>query len=108
MSSTNSDCSSGSNATVRIEHRYDGETPPSIAIVRAIAVIENVDPTNAPTDLGLTLYDHVDPTALDRLVAEAPESSAVTVDLTIHADHYYCVRIRGTRLIVETVDGDGT
>ncbi|ADB62090.1 hypothetical protein Htur_3226 [Haloterrigena turkmenica DSM 5511] len=101
MSSTNSNCSDGSDSTIRVEHQYDGDTPPSIAIVRAIAVIEDVDPMDSPAELGLTLFDHVDPTALDRLVAETPGRSTVTVDLTIHTDHYYCVRIRGNHLIVE-------
>ncbi|USZ73565.1 HalOD1 output domain-containing protein [Natronosalvus halobius] len=46
---------------MRVEHQYDGDTPASIAILEAIATIEDVDPTDSPTDLGTTLYDQIDP-----------------------------------------------
>ena len=48
---------------------YDrSETPPSIAVVDAIASVEGVDPVSLSTVGGTTLYDHVDPDALDRLL----------------------------------------
>lgn len=108
MSSPNSNFSGNADDPMRVEHRYDSDTPASIAIVRAIAVIENVDPMDSPTDLGITLYDHVDPTALDRLVSEGDGTGAVTVDLTLQNDHRYAVRVRETRLIVERTVRDET
>ena len=108
MSPTNPNFSGDADDPVRVEHRYDSDTPASIAIVRAIAVLENVDPMDSPTDLGITLYDHVDPTALDRLVSEGDRTGAVTVDLTIHNDHRYAVRVRETRLTVERTVRDQT
>uniref|UniRef100_A0A8A2VBY7 Halobacterial output domain-containing protein n=2 Tax=Haloterrigena alkaliphila TaxID=2816475 RepID=A0A8A2VBY7_9EURY len=102
MSPSDPDFSDDPDAPVRVEHRFDGETPPSIAIVQAIAAIENVDPIASPSDLGITLYDHVDPTALDQIVTGRNGSTSVTIDLTIHNDHEYAVRVQNSgRLIVE-------
>ena len=53
----------GDGSTV-IEYAPDDGTPISIAIVRTIAAIENVD----PTALEFTLYDYVNPEALDLLI----------------------------------------
>ena len=92
------------DTSIRIEHQYDGDTPPSIAIVQAIATIEDVDPMDSPTDLGITLYDHVDPTALDQLVTGNSGDSAVTVDLTVHNDYQYDVRVHDSgHLIIEQI-----
>ncbi|MFC6719461.1 HalOD1 output domain-containing protein [Natrialbaceae archaeon GCM10025810] len=52
-----------------IEHEHDDETPASIAIIQAICALEDVDPMAVTSDLGIRLYDHVDPEALDRIVA---------------------------------------
>ena len=108
MSSFNPNFSGNADDLMRVEHRYDSDTPASIAIVRAIAVIENVDPMDSPTELGITLHDHVDPTALDRLVSAADGNGAVTVDLTLHNDHRYAVRVRESRLTVERTARDET
>ena len=88
------------DASMRVEHQYDSDTPPSIAIVEAIATIENVDPMDSSTDLGITLYDHVDPTALDQLVTENSGDSALTVDLTVHNDYQYDVRVLDSGCLV--------
>ena len=102
MSPSDPNFSDDSDAPLRVEHRFDGETPPSIAIVRAIAAIENVDPIASPSDLEITLYDHVDPTALDQIVTGRNGTTSVTIDLTIHNDHEYAVRVRDSgRLVVE-------
>lgn len=59
---------------------------------------------DSPTELGITLYEHVDPTALDQLVTENNGDSAVSVDLTVHNDHQYDVRIQDSRrLVIERV-----
>lgn len=52
-----------------IEHEHDDETPASIAIIQAICALEDVDPMEVTSDLGIRLYDHVDPEALDTIVA---------------------------------------
>ena len=76
-----------------------------MALVRAISVIENVDPMDSPTALGLILYDHVDPEALDRLVSADGDSSGVTVDLTLENGHHYAVQARDDgHLVVEKFD----
>ena len=104
MPSENPNSSDETDASKCIDYRYDGDTPPSVAIVQAIAAIEDVDPMDSPTDLGITLYDHVDPTALDRLVTGNSGDSAVSVDLTVHNDYQYDVRVQGTgRLVIERV-----
>lgn len=53
------------DGTVVVEYSPDESTPTSIAIVRAIAAIEDVD----PIDLECTLHDYVEAEALDRLTA---------------------------------------
>lgn len=103
MAPPNPNFPGSSNDPIRVEHQYDSETPPSIAIVRAIAVIEDVDPMDSPTELGITLHDHVDPTALDRLVTET-DTSSVSVELTIHNDYRYSVQVRDTGQIVVEKD----
>lgn len=52
------------------EFEYDREEiPPSRAVVEAIADVEDVDPVELSTGGGATLYDHVEPDALDRFVS---------------------------------------
>lgn len=86
--------------SIRVEHEFDAETPPSIAIVQAIAALEDVDPLEFSSDLGIRLYDHVDPGALDDIVAETRDGASVTVELTLHDGDRYAVRIRDTGHLV--------
>ena len=87
-----------------IEHTYDAETPVSVAIVQAIAALENVDPVASPGNLGFTLYDHVDPTALDAVVGDGTGSGDVVVTFDV-AD--YLVRVEDTgRLVVDYSSAD--
>lgn len=79
----------------RLEHTIDDETPASTAIIRAIAILENVRPEKLSDEVDLTLYDHVDPDALDRLVA-ADAERGVSIALGIRSEHEYAVRIRST------------
>lgn len=89
---------------VHVENLSDTDVTPSTAIVEAIAGIEDIDPADSQHDLGIRLYDHVDPTALDRIITGDDASSAVTIDLTIENANRYSVRVRNTgRLVVETV-----
>lgn len=77
----------------RIEHTYDESTPASTAIVRAVAAAENVDPVDCPTDLEFTLYDHVDPEALDTLVGGRHNRAPLTVEFDVNRYH---VEVDGT------------
>lgn len=102
MTPTDGNVAGDSADPIHVECRYDDDTPPSLAIVRAIAVIEDVDPLDSPRALGITLFDHVDPEALDRLVAANGDAGGVTVELTVHNGHRYAVEVRHTgRLVVE-------
>lgn len=58
------------------ETEYTGR-PPSIAIVEAIAAIEEV----SPNDVGFTLYDSVDPEALDTLFDERADTTRRETDV---------------------------
>lgn len=90
---------------IRVEHQHDADTPPSIAIVEAIAAIENIDPTDFQANLGIRLYDQIDPEALNRLITGTSDGATVTVDLTLHDDQQYDVRIHddGQLIVQKTV-----
>ncbi|USZ73525.1 HalOD1 output domain-containing protein [Natronosalvus halobius] len=66
-----------------VEHRCGESTPASIAVVQAIGAIEGVDPTEAPEELGFTLYDHVDPEALDAMVEDGSRTGGVTIEFSL-------------------------
>lgn len=54
-----------------VQSQYDwSNIAPSKAIVKAIASIENVEEIDLPEVLDTTLYDHVDPEALDFLITD--------------------------------------
>lgn len=90
-----------SNSPLRIERTYTDETPPSIAIIHAIAAIENTDPRSLTEELGMTLYDHLDPEALDRLATDTTELT-ITVGLHLNSEQEYAVQIDETgHLIVQ-------
>lgn len=74
---------------LRVRHDWS-TTPPSVAVVTAIAAREDVDPLEVRTELG-TLYDHVDPEALDVLV-----TGGGPVSISFRFDGYDC-----------HIDGDG-
>lgn len=64
------------------QDRYNwAQTPPSVAIVEAIARIENCPPTELPTTHGIQLYNSINPEALDTLVTSSdPVSLSFTLD----------------------------
>ena len=70
---------------LHFETEYAGR-PPSIAIVEAIAAIEDV----TPTDVEFTLYEQLDPEALDTLFDEQndPEETEADVVAEFHIDDY--------------------
>ena len=91
------------DSELRIEHEYDDETPPSIAIIHAIAIIENIDPVDLLDECGIALYDYINPEALDRL-ATANTEGAVTIDLTLYPEHEYTIHVGDTgQLVVRKV-----
>jgi len=58
------------------ETQYDwSNTAPSVAVINAIATIENIEPTNFSVAFDTTLFDHIDPEALDALITEGNEIS---------------------------------
>ena len=77
-----------------IEHQYDDETPASIAIVRALCAVENVEPRESPEALGVTLFDAVDPEALDEMMGDGNGTGSVIVTFTL-ADYQIYVRDDG-------------
>ncbi|MDS0476896.1 HalOD1 output domain-containing protein [Natrinema sp. 1APR25-10V2] len=91
--------SSEEDTPSRIEWTFDDDRPPSIAIIQAIAVIEDMDPMDLPDEAGITLYDHIDPDALDRLATGTTNMAAVTISLE-QPDHQYAVQIRDTGQLV--------
>ena len=57
------------------------ETTPSMAVIDAIASVENTEPTDVVEELDTTLFDHVDPEALDALITgDNPVSISFTID----------------------------
>lgn len=87
MTSENQDTVERHGDRTRIEHTYDESTPASTAIVRAVAAAENVDPVDCPTDLEFTLYEHIDPEALDTLVDGRHDHAPLTVEFDVNQYH---------------------
>lgn len=88
----------GTHDTV-VRQSYDwSETPPSIAVLRALAAVEGVPPTDLHTEAGITLYDTVDLEALDALVTH---ESDVSVSFRVGE---YVVLIEDDVLTVRTDD----
>ncbi|ADB63641.1 hypothetical protein Htur_4895 (plasmid) [Haloterrigena turkmenica DSM 5511] len=87
--------------TIHFQRAYDwSATPPSIATVSALATVTGIDPTELAIELETTLYDHVDPDALDELVRDQ-KSELVTVSFTF--DHYR-ILFEGDKLTVRSHD----
>lgn len=93
---------------VQAKCEFDSETPPSVAILRTIAVLEDVDPRNIHQSLGITLNDHINPEALDQLVDTPDGTSGVSIELTIRQDRQYYVQIRDRNVKVFMSDQSKT
>ncbi|WP_254524068.1 HalOD1 output domain-containing protein [Natrinema caseinilyticum] len=98
---TGSDRNPSDERPVVAERTYDEMTPASTAVVYALAAALETDPIDCSTEHGITLYDYVDPEALDRLVTDDRSDSTVTVDVPV--DEYVlritntgCVRVLGS------------
>lgn len=92
----NSENSGGRDGPVVIEHEYDDETPASIAVMQAICALENVDPVAASTDLGITLYDHVDPESLDTVLATGTTDGEIVISFELTDHRTYRVEVVDT------------
>lgn len=74
-----------------VQSQYDWSTRrPSVALIEAISVIENVE----PTDLPVTLSDHIDPEALNALTTN---DSRVTISFLLDE---YRVHVNGDGLVI--------
>lgn len=69
MRTSTPDSIPGDTEAVRVRHGDDDGPAPSVAVVEAIAEFAGVDSTDLSAE-GVILYDHVDPDALDALVAD--------------------------------------
>lgn len=90
---------------VLAERSHDETTPASIAVVYAIAAALDTDPVECATEHGLTLYDHIDPEALDSLMGDDRQGESVTVELTVN-DHLLRVSDRGCVRVLGPTDAD--
>lgn len=72
-----------------IQSHFDwSNIAPSMAIINALASLEGVLPRNLPTTVDGSLYDRVDPEALDALVTgERPIAISFAIaDYQVHVD----------------------
>ncbi|WP_408958132.1 HalOD1 output domain-containing protein [Natrinema sp. 74] len=90
---TDSDRDPPNGRPILAERTYDETTPASIAAVYAIATALDTDPIECSTELGFTLYDHVDPEALDALVTHNQREGTVTIELSLEE---YLLRVTDT------------
>lgn len=85
---------------IRVQWRFDSDTPPSLAIIRTIAAIENVDPVTSLTALGIRLHKHLNPEALDHLLSDRNGNTTVTIEFTLHNDQRYTIHLDDTGQLV--------
>ena len=83
-----------------IVHEYDAETPASLAVIHAICALTDVDPIDAPTELGFVLHEHVAPNALDTLLADGTGDGALVVSFEVTNGDTYAVEIADDGQIV--------
>lgn len=76
-----------------VEHEYDTETPPSIAVVEAISVLEDVDPMEIPTDVGFVLHEEIDPNALDTILSDGTGDGETVISFDIDTENTYTIEI---------------
>ena len=99
MSSVSIDSSGAGtpSRSVRVAHDRDGRLP-SLAVVEGIARLAGVGPDALAAETGVVLYDHVNPDALNALVADQPDAD-VSLSFTIDE---YDVRVDGDEVVVRT------
>jgi hypothetical protein len=83
------------------EFEYDRMvTVPSTAVIEAIAAVEDTDSIGLSGEYGITLYEHVDTDALDRLVST---ERTTDIEVTIGVDDY-TVWVNPDRVLVAHTD----
>lgn len=80
-------------SSVHTKHDWS-TTKPSIAVIDAIATLENVDPVDLSTILETTLFDHINPDALNSLVTK---ESTISISFSIDE---YLIRIDDKGLVI--------
>lgn len=88
-----------------VERTYDETTPASITVVYAIADALDTDPIDCSTEHGFTLYDHLDPEALDSIVTDDRRGATVTVELELN-EHLLRVTDTGQVRVLGPSDSD--
>ncbi|WP_306059841.1 HalOD1 output domain-containing protein [Natronococcus wangiae] len=83
-----------------VEHEYDSRVSPHVAVIDALASLENIEPTAVDTELGIVLYDYIDPAALNSLVTSGTETNDVEISFEIDSDETYSVTITADRVTV--------
>lgn len=77
-----------------IDHTFDAETPPSIAIIQAISVLQNTDPLEMARESNLVMHDHISPSALDEIMGDGTGDGDISISAKISAENTYLVCIR--------------
>lgn len=86
---------------ILLDYEYDAETPASIVVIQTLAALENVELTDITAPRG-PLNDHVDPDALNQLLADDGRKGAIEVSFTLHG---YIIHLFGDGSI-RVVDPD--
>ncbi|MDS0475454.1 HalOD1 output domain-containing protein [Natrinema sp. 1APR25-10V2] len=76
-----------------VEYEYSDEIQPSTAVVQAICVLEDIDPTEVPTEVGFVLYDHINPGALDTILENDGREGTTSVSFEVSTEHIYSVEM---------------
>lgn len=69
-----------SSDSAMLEHSYDTDRTASLAVVEAIATLEDTDPIEFASEFGTKLNDSIDPTALDTLTGIGDGTGTVVVE----------------------------
>lgn len=85
---------------VRSHHDWT-TTSPSQAVIEAIATAEETTPGALARETGTTLYDYIDPEALDSLVDSDRDGS---VEISFDVDHLHITIARSGQLVIRVGD----
>ncbi|WP_436343791.1 HalOD1 output domain-containing protein [Natronorubrum sp. FCH18a] len=86
--------------TIRTQYDW-AATAPSQAIVEAVATVEETTPVALVRETGTTLYDHVDPEALDLLVGGDRNGS---LEVAFDIDSLHITIASGGQLVISVGD----
>ncbi len=76
-----------------VEYEYSEDIPPSTAVVQAIYIFEDVDPTAVPNEVGFVLYNHVNPGALDTILENDGRDGTTSVSFEVSTENSYSVEM---------------